>query len=108
MVNGILISEPRGESAPYDRITEFGGKLNKVQIKMKSASRGITEKSYSVVVKKSNNREYTNADIDIVAIYLLDEMAWYFIPFKDVKKCMRINPQKDKLDIFKNNWEVFK
>ncbi len=108
MVNGILISEPRGESAPYDRITEYEGKLNRVQIKMKTVSRGVFKKTYNVIIKKSNNQEYTEREIDIVAVYLLDEMSWYFIPFKDVKKCMKINPEKDELDIYKNNWEVFK
>jgi len=108
MVNGLIISEPRGDSAPYDRITEFGGKLNRVQIKMKSVSRGKKEKSYSVTVARSHNKEYNNSEIDIVAIYLLDIMSWYFIPFKDITKSMYINPERDSLNMFKNNWEVFK
>ncbi len=108
MVNGILISEPRGDSAPYDRITEFEGKLNRVQIKLKSTCRGVKEKTYSVTIARSHNKEYTNTEIDIVAIYLLDIMCWYFIPIKDITKSVYINPERDNLNMFKNNWEVFK
>ena len=108
MSEGFVVSEPRGDSAPYDRITEFGGKLTRVQIKMRSSLGSVKQKSYMVSVTKHNGSAYTEEEVDVVAIYLKNEDTWYFVPIKLIKKKMRVNPKKDKLDFYKNNWTVFK
>jgi uncharacterized protein YneR len=108
LCEGMVVSEPRGDSAPYDRIVEYNGKLTKVQIKMRSSTNSVTQKSYIVGVHKSDKTPYTAKEVDIVAIHLRNENIWYFVPIKHINKKMRINPKKDKLDRFKNNWNVFK
>lgn len=108
MTQGFVVSEPRGDSAPYDRIIEFGGKLTKVQIKMRSSHNSVKQKNYVVTIQKSDKTTYTSKEVDIVAILLKNEDVWYFVPIKKISKKMRINPKKDKLDAFKNNWGIFK
>jgi hypothetical protein len=108
MVQGMVVSEPRGESSPYDRILECDGKLSKVQIKMRSSLNRVKQTSYTVTINKNDGSAYTPKEVDIVAIHLRNENIWYFIPIKHVNKKMRINPKKDKLDNYKNNWDVFK
>lgn len=108
MTNGLIVSEPRGDSAPYDRIVEMNGKLTKVQIKMRSSPSGLTQKSYVVSVSKSDGSAYQPKEVDIVAVHLKTEGLWYFIPLKLIRRKIRINPKKDKFDRFKNNWNAFK
>jgi hypothetical protein len=108
MIKGFVVSEPRGDSSPYDRIIESNGKLNKVQIKMRSSHDNVKMKNYMVTISKADGSVYTPQEVDVVAVHLRNEDIWYFIPIKYVSKKMRINPAKDKLDKYKNNWNVFK
>lgn len=108
MTQGFVVSEPRGDSAPYDRIVEFGGKLTKVQIKMRSSQNSVKQKNYIVSIQKADGSGYTPQEVDVVAILLKNEDIWYFVPIKKTSKKMRVNPKKDKLDVYKNNWSVFK
>lgn len=108
MTEGFVVSEPRGDSAPYDRIIEFGGKLTKVQIKMRSSQGSVKQKNYMVSIQKADGSAYTPQEVDVVAILLKNENIWYFVPIKKTSKKMRVNPKKDKLDAYKNNWSIFK
>jgi len=108
MTEGFVVSEPRGDSAPYDRIVEFGGKLTKVQIKMRSSQGSVKQKNYMVSIQKADGSGYTPQEVDVVAILLKNENIWYFVPIKKTSKKMRVNPKKDKLDAYKNNWSIFK
>lgn len=108
MSQGMVVSQPRGDSAPYDRITEFGGKLTKVQIKMRSSFGEVKQKSYVVAVSKNDGSMYKPEEVDIVAIHLRNENIWYFIPISLVSKRIRINPIKDRFDKYKNNWDIFR
>lgn len=108
MTQGFVVSEPRGDSAPYDRIVEFGGKLSKVQIKMRSSQNSVKQKNYIVSIQKADGTTYTPQEVDVVAILLRNEDTWYFVPIKKTTKKMRVNPKKDKLDAYKNNWSIFK
>lgn len=108
MTEGLVVSEPRGDSAPYDRIVERNNKLYKVQIKMRSSNGKAKLKNYVVTVSRADGNAYTPQEVDIVAIHLRNENLWYFIPIQFVSKKMRINPKKDKFDKYKYNWNVFK
>lgn len=108
MTQGMVVSEPRGDSAPYDRIVEVDGKLTKVQIKMRSSLGEVKQKSYVVTVAKTDGSVYKPKEVDVVAIHLRNENIWYFLPIKLVSKRMRINPTKDRFDKYKNNWTIFK
>lgn len=108
MVQGMVVSEPRGDSAPYDRIVERDGKLFKVQIKMRSSHDSKVLKNYMVSVTKSDGSAYKPSEVDIVAVHLRTENLWYFIPLKQIKKKFRLNPIKDKFDKYKNNWNAFR
>lgn len=108
LTQGFVVCEPRGDSAPFDRITEFGGKLNRIQIKMRSHACKTQKNSFVVTVSKADGSAYTPEEIDFIAIYLKPLDSWYFIPVKEAKKRIRINGKKDKFDKYKNNWEVLK
>jgi len=108
MKNGLVVSEPRGDSAPYDRIVEWDGKLFKVQIKMRSSTNSVIKKNYVLAISKSDGAAYTPKEVDVVAIHLRNEDIWYFVPIEFISRKMRVNPKKDKLDKYKNNWDVFK
>jgi uncharacterized protein YneR len=108
MTQGFVVSEPRGDSAPYDRITEWDGKLVRVQIKMRSNACKKQKSSYVVAVSKADGSTYTPQEIDIIAIYLKGTDNWYFIPVEETKKRIRINGAKDKFDKYKNNWGMLK
>lgn len=108
MTEGFVVSEPRGDSAPYDRIIEHDGKLTKVQIKMRSSQNSVKQKNYIVSIQKADGSAYTPKEVDVVAILLKNENTWYFVPIKKTSKKMRVNPRKDKLDAYKNNWTIFK
>jgi hypothetical protein len=108
MTEGLVVSEPRGDSAPYDRIVERNNKLYKVQIKMRSSHGKAKLKNYIVTVSRADGQPYTREEVDVVAIHLRNENLWYFIPIQFVSKKMRINPNKDKFDKYKYNWNVFK
>jgi hypothetical protein len=105
---GFVVCEPRGDSAPFDRITEFGGKLNRVQIKMRSTACKTQKNSFIVSVSKADGSTYTPDEIDFIAIYLKPLDSWYFIPVAETKKRLRINGKKDKFDKYKNNWGMLK
>lgn len=108
MSEGLVVSEPRGDSAPYDRIVDRNNKLYKVQIKMRSSIGKAKLKNYVVSVTKSDGSPYKSEEVDIVAIHLRNENLWYFIPIQFVPKKFRLNPKKDKFDKYKYNWNVFK
>lgn len=108
MSEGMVVSEPRGDSAPYDRIVECDGKLTKVQIKMRSSQDKVSRKNYMLTISKNSGAAYTKKEVDVVAIFLQTEMIWYLVPINKISKKMRINPVKDKLDRYKNNWNIFK
>ena len=105
---GFVVCEPRGDSAPFDRITEYNGKLNRVQIKMRSSPCKTQKNSYIVAVSKADGATYTPDEIDIIAIYLKGLDCWYFIPVSETRKRIRINGKKDKFDKYKNNWGMLK
>lgn len=105
MSRGFTVSAPRTEASQYDRIVDTSNNLYRVQVK---ARRGKGAKSLMVRVGKSDNQKYTKKDADIIALYIEDNDSWYLIPLQFCKHVFRLNVTKDKLDLYKNNWSVFK
>ena len=105
MTNGFVVSAPRTDAAQYDRIVDSNNKMYRVQIK---ARRGKGEKTIVIQITRSRNQRYTENDADIIALYIENNNSWYLIPINNCKYMFRLNYKKDKLDLYKNNWSVFK
>ncbi|MFB3917343.1 MAG: group I intron-associated PD-(D/E)XK endonuclease [Terriglobales bacterium] len=81
---GLRLSKPLGDSAPYDVISEYQGRLARIQVKSTTV---CAENNYSIQVSfTSQRRPYTAREIDFVAAYVGPEDVWYIIPVK-VLRC---------------------
>lgn len=105
MLRGFVVSAPRTDHSQYDRVVDTKRKLYRVQVK---ARRAYGKKDIIVTLAKSNNIEYTENEVDIIAVYIEDNRSWYLFPILNCKRTFRLNTDKDKLDIYKNNWSIFK
>ncbi len=81
--HGLRVSKPWGESSPYDLITEHKEKLLRVQVKSTTYSRWH---SYICSLRGSQNRRYTNKQIDFVAAYIIPKNIWFIFPVEVVLK----------------------
>ncbi len=81
--HGLRVSKPWGESSPYDFITEHKEKLLRVQVKSTTYSRWH---SYICTLRGSQNRRYTNTQIDFVAAYIIPKNIWFIFPVEVVLK----------------------
>jgi PD-(D/E)XK endonuclease len=77
--NGLRVTKPYGESAPYDFIVEHNRKFLRVQVK---ATRSKHSNSYYCHVRRSGRTAYTKEDIDFIAAYLVTRDIWYIIPLE--------------------------
>lgn len=99
---GIQVSIPYGDSARYDLIAEFNGKLNKIQVKYCSQ---ITENNSFICPCASSTNHTTNKhlstyinDIDYFVFYIesLDECLLVPISFIGNKKTIIFRKEKPK------------
>lgn len=91
--HGAFASKPLGDTAQYDIVVDFKGKLSRVQVKATDAKPTKTG-SYHVPLRCCNGiagrRYYTSADTDFVAIYLKPRDRWYIIPIAAVRSSVSI------------------
>ena len=112
---GWIVSKPYGEQR-YDLIVDTGKRMKRVQIKAASRSQNVTYyekkkytyKSYAV----SLGEGYSFSEIDVLAIYLIDEDKWIFIPsfgLPDSKGVTRFSTKKSTAWYAKyvQWWEIF-
>lgn len=100
---GMVVSRPITDVS-YDRIVDLGGKITRVQIKMTSNKKG--PKSWWVQTSDRNRKVYGDK-IDVLAVYLLQDDVWMFIPTAEIPgSSMKLNVD-GKAKRWINNWEVF-
>ena len=111
---GLNISRPMIQSK-YDFISDFNGKILRVQVKSSSVIRtSHKETSCQITVShgSSNKKNYTDNDIDFFVIHLIPVDAWYIIPVNHLLNKKKIiifpNSSKSKYLQFKENWELLK
>ena len=106
---GIQVSIPFGDNARYDLVADFGGKLNKIQVKYCNQSTN----NNSVILpccsstNHTTNKHYTTYeyDVDYIAFYVCEWRMSLLIPITEIgnKKTIRIrntptkNGQKTKV-----------
>ncbi|HUO17714.1 MAG TPA: group I intron-associated PD-(D/E)XK endonuclease [Verrucomicrobiae bacterium] len=110
---GFRVSKPWGESDPYDAITDWKGRLLRVQVK---ATEAISKnQGYSVhasVLVKNKHIALTHRDIDVLAAYLVPEDAWYIVPVERFVplKSLWFSPgnAKSRFEKFRDAWHWLK
>jgi len=99
--NGLTVSRPISDHG-YDRIVDYNGRLNRIQIKSCTVREG---KTYLVSTTGNGRRRY-NKEFDFYAIYLKQDCMWVIIPDSEVNaKSIRITGKYHK---YIDNWDQLK
>jgi PD-(D/E)XK endonuclease len=81
---GFAVSLPYGHMQRYDFVVDGGGHMWRVQVK---TTNHMLNGLYLVGIHHRANRRarnYTESEIDFVAIYILPEQTWYILPVREV------------------------
>lgn len=99
--NGLTVSRPISDHG-YDRIVDYNGKLNRIQIKScQSNSSG----NYIVSTTGNRRRRY-DKEFDFYAIHLKQACVWVIVPDGEVNaKTIRITGKYEK---YIENWDQLK
>jgi PD-(D/E)XK endonuclease len=110
---GFRVSKPWGESDHYDAITDWKGKLLRVQVK--ATEHTSKDRGYMVhacVYVGNESIGLTKKDIDVLAAYISPEDSWYIIPVEHFVplKSLWFNPgsTKSKFEKFREAWHWLK
>jgi hypothetical protein len=95
---GYTVSKPFGDNAKYDLIVDTGDNLERIQVKStrrKESSSGMDCYNCLVCSGSDSKEQYSEKDVDYVAIYVTPENAWYKIPIKEIKgKTVKLYPHR--------------
>lgn len=95
---GYTVSKPFGDNAKYDLIIDTGDTLERIQVKStrrKETSSGMDCYNCLVCSGADSKQQYSEKDVDYVAIYVIPENAWYKIPIKEIKgKTVKLYPHR--------------
>ena len=87
---GIPVYIPFGDNEKADLVAEFGGKLNKIQVKTTNSSVSSNDiASFDLTTQKHSGKEhykYDSADADFFACYDAESDDAYLLPIKDQKR----------------------
>ena len=107
---GLKIAKPE-QTERYDRIVSNDTKFWRVQVKTSHTPQTESTNRYEIrLVSGVAKKEYTDKDIDIFAIHLPLEQAWYFVPRKEVEgNFISIFPLSENcpMRIYRDYWEIF-
>ena len=111
---GFIVSKPCSEGFKYDRIVDYKGKLNRIQIKAATISIGKDRKHgrYKINTVSSKQKQYTKKDIDFFACHCVEDDIWFIIPVNNIN-CNQISinlisDKPSKFDKYKENWKLLK
>jgi hypothetical protein len=90
---GFVVSETIGDYSPYDLVSGWGAKLNKIQVKG-SAANSKKNKGYKICATwGSNHAKLTLNECDFIIAVIGDNKRIYIIPVNAVEsKTFRIHP----------------
>jgi len=96
-LHGYSVLKPHGDSLKYDVVIDSAGHLLRVQVKGFSAHHG--RGGYLCRFRRGGGgvQRYCAEDLDLFAVYILPEQAWYLIPsarvlFPTPKMWLRLYP----------------
>lgn len=113
---GWIVSKPFGDNARYDFIVDATGRLSRVQVKSTSVKdhTGRHDRYTAVIAHGCKGKlRYTKNDVDLIAVYVIPENAWYIIPIAELGGSIKINIRpfspnsKGKYERFKEAWDLF-
>ncbi|HXE92023.1 MAG TPA: group I intron-associated PD-(D/E)XK endonuclease [Terriglobales bacterium] len=78
---GLAVSQPFGDSCAYDAIVDNGKRLFRVQVRSTRMHYG-THRGFQVSASHGRNKQenYTEADIELLAVWIVPRNTWYLIP----------------------------
>lgn len=108
---GLVVSTPHGEHA-YDCIVDSGNNLLRVQVKSSSTVLHKNTHRYSISTNRGSKTKslYTKETIDIIAVRIIPEDTWYFIPVEKVEVLkLHFYPRKEneRFIDYRDNWDIF-
>lgn len=115
--SGLSVSRPYTSDASYDFITDYNGKLNRVQIKSSKTphqSRGkLYDSSYKIISSHgaSSKKLYDKSHCDVIACYIAPLDIFYLINVKDIKsKTLNFYPERKdhRFSKYFEYWELLK
>lgn len=114
---GFIVSKPFGDSAKYDFVLDFEGKLSRVQVKTTNHLYKKTANAKGCFIVKtsrcSGKWRYKSKDVDFIAVYVTEKDTWYIIPVSAVcSRSIGLYPHvvgsKSKNEIYKESWDLLK
>ncbi|MGH9651377.1 MAG: group I intron-associated PD-(D/E)XK endonuclease [Terriglobales bacterium] len=114
---GLNVSKPWGDSARYDFIVEFRGRIFRVQVKSTARphrQRSRPTRAYCINSATGSNRQltYTRADADFLAAYIVPEDLWYIIPVRAIlgRRTLRLSPhhprRRGRYEKYQEAWSL--
>ena len=104
---GLRVSRPWGDSAPYDVAVEHNGRFLRVQIKSTRCRHSAG--AYKCHID-SNGTPYTLHQLDFIAAYVIPVEVWYLIPLAATRGQTEIllapNRPKSKYARYKEAWRL--
>lgn len=96
--SGLTVSTPYSSISPYDSITEFNGKLNKIQVKTTATKvKSGDNLCYKLSCGKgtTGKKKYTSREVDYFAFFITEIDLFYIVPLKEITSItIRIYPNK--------------
>lgn len=106
---GLRVSKPYGDTAPYDVGVESKGRILRVQVKSTMYVRRGGE--YCLNLLGRRRQKYEAGTVDFFAVYLIPEDEWYIIPFEEIEgKTLHIRCEggRKKWDEYREAWELLR
>ena len=104
---GLRVSRPWGDSAPYDVAVEHNGRFLRVQIKSTRCRHRAG--AYKCHID-SNGTPYTLHELDFIAAYVIPLEVWYLIPLAATRGQTEVllapNRPKSKYARYKEAWRL--
>lgn len=103
--NGFTVTKPWGDSARYDFAVEKNGRFQRVQVKSTASYDGSSYVCNTVwSAGKGRTRRYRRKDVDVFAIFVIPDEAWYIIPMNELERTRAqfyLNPRDRKSRYFR-------
>lgn len=96
---GYVVTRPIHSGTVYDRVIDNGERFFRVQIKcIWDASTRCGK--YRVFTRRTDDSSYNKKDVDVIAVYVKNELSWYLLKNNSVTSVTLTNK-------FKENWQIF-
>lgn len=112
---GFIVSSPLVD-ARYDLITDWNGKVNRIQVKA-TARKDLSNggERYKLMTQCGRvARKYIIGDFDFLLGYIMNEETWYVFPCSivagkhSISLFTNICGTKSKYEQYRNNWNLLK